>query len=392
MNMEANPMGVLVFESALTGHRRHYLEVAAKALEGADVKPVFCIPEEGEFSAPSCTIDRCVGKHSSSGPSSALARLKFLAQGILRHKPEVVIIPTGDGLAMLLWMLTPLFVLRGVRVACVLHRLRFGYDQGGRRGQMIRLLNYLSIVLSPRVDFFSVDEVPVKALAEGFNPFGLKVERMPDPLLAVERGSKEEARERLGLPARAKLLGCLGVIDERKGALEMLKVAENLPSDCFLLLAGKFSPAVEAEARRLSTLLGDRLICMNRFLEEGELFDALISLDGMVLLQRGHIGISSFALHAMRVGVPVFCAETPWFKLMHCQYPGTLTLNSDPAAMLQDMASWAGTVAGTRGAASAVARHFSKEQFSKVLRDFVRGGEMASLPAEDGPVQASSRS
>jgi hypothetical protein len=60
--------------------------------------------------------------------------------------------------------------------------------------------------------------------------------------------------------------------------------------------------------------------------------------------------------------------------------------------MLQDMASWAGTVAGTRGAASAVARHFSKEQFSKVLRDFVRGGEMASLPAEDGPVQASSRS
>jgi glycosyltransferase involved in cell wall biosynthesis len=327
----------------------------------------------------------------SGGIGSALARLKFLAAGILKHRPRFVIIPTGDGLAMFLWMLAPLLLLRRVRVACVLHRLRFGYDQGGRRGQVIRMLNYLSILLARRVDFFSVDEVPVKALADGFNPCGLEVERMPDPLLAVESGTKEEARRRLGLPSAGKLLGCLGVIDERKGALEMLKVAADLPADCYILLAGRFSPAVEAEAQRVSAILGDRLICMNRFLEEGELFDALVSLDGMVLLQRGHIGISSFALHAMRVGVPVFCAGTPWFKLMHDQFPGALAINHDPAAVLDEMASWVRDVAGSKGAASAIERHFSKEQFCKVLRDFIRAQEGLRLSARKEQAQAPSQ-
>jgi hypothetical protein len=55
------------------------------------------------------------------------------------------------------------------------------------------------------------------------------------------------------------------------------------------------------------------------------------------------------------------------------------------------MRSWVRDVAGSKGAASAIERHFSKEKFCKVLRDFIRAQEGLRLSARKEQAQAPSQ-
>ncbi len=93
---------------------------------------------------------------------------------------------------------------------------------------------------------------------------------IPDPITDTPIYDKQAAREALGLPCHARIVGCVGLINSRKGAdvlVKAFKLADLRETD-ILLLAGRLTP----ELKTLVAQANDpRIICKDYYLSESEL-------------------------------------------------------------------------------------------------------------------------
>lgn len=333
-------MKYLVYETSLDGHRRHYLSVIDQDLASDGGEWIYFLPEKGEISLKNGTLQQKIGSHSSKGMGSALARLRFLFLAIVSCRPNKVLIPTGDGLAQFLFLLSPLFLIFGCKVICVLHRAKFGYPVKNTRDRLIHLFSYITFRCAFRCTFLSVDVVPCEALKTGANPLGLKIGYLPDPLSSPPAKEKSASRTALGLSHDLEIFGCVGVIDQRKGADSLIRAASNIGGNQRILLAGKFAPEILAQLETVDSTTQSRLILINRFLDHDEMFSYICALDAMLMVQHGHTGISSFALHAVKYGIPLLCSATPWFHELQKQFPEVVTLAENGGNLGCLIASW----------------------------------------------------
>lgn len=357
----------VVFESSLDGHRRHYLSIIDKIATEDNLNLVYYLPLDRQLKLSDKTVLHRIAPHSSGGIGSALARLRYLVAAIMECRPDRVLIPTGDGLSQFLVFLWPLLFLTRCRVICVLHRAKFGYTVHGMRQRGIQWLSYLAYGLSRRCSFLSVDEVPVEALHTGLNPLGLRLTYLPDPLAAPPVKSRDAARRELGLPLDLRILGCIGVIDRRKGVHLIIKAADRLDPRYTLLLAGKFDEDITAQLRNIGEATALRFRLENRFLGEQEMFTYICALDGMLMLQPGHTGISSFALHSVKYGIPLACSDTPWFRLLLNRFPTVVTMIDMDEDLAPQINDWAACTKRAPAAQEEFAERYSVAAFRRAL-------------------------
>ncbi len=330
----------LVYETSLDGHRRHYLSVIDQGLASNDGGWIYFLPEEGEISLGNGTVHQKIGSHSSKGMGSALARLRFLFLAIVTCRPNKVLIPTGDGLAQFLFLLSPLFLIFGCKVVCVLHRAKFGYPVKNTRDRLIHLFSYITFRFAIRCRFLSVDVVPCEALKTGLNPLGLEIGYLADPLSSPPAKDRSVSRTALGLPQDVEILGCIGGIDRRKGGDYLIRAASSIRANQRILLAGKFAPEILDQLEKIDPITKSRLILVNRFLDHDEMFSYICSLDAMLMVQSGHTGISSFALHAVKYGIPVIGSDTSWFQLLKKQFTSLVAIVKEPENLGSYIAQW----------------------------------------------------
>jgi glycosyltransferase involved in cell wall biosynthesis len=139
---------------------------------------------------------------------------------------------------------------------------------------------------------------------------------MPDPVEVPPPLDKHTARMRLGMPVTGVVVGCVGVLDDRKGILLVLDAFEKamLPNDVRLLLVGTCSPAVRERVSRLRALqmYTERVHLHDRWVTDEDMMTALAAMDVVAVAYPGHVGSASIVLRAMAAERPVLGSSTLW--------------------------------------------------------------------------------
>jgi glycosyltransferase involved in cell wall biosynthesis len=124
------------------------------------------------------------------------------------------------------------------------------------------------------------------------------------------------ARKTLGMPECGKVVGCVGVLNERKGIDLLLKAfaSSSLERSDRLLLVGRLSDSLERLiADEYSSLLTqDRLVIRDRFVTGLEMATALCAMDLVCTPYREQYGIGSVILNANIMGRPVLSSNSGW--------------------------------------------------------------------------------
>jgi glycosyltransferase involved in cell wall biosynthesis len=127
-------------------------------------------------------------------------------------------------------------------------------------------------------------------------------------------------------------------MDTRKG-IDLLIAAfatGALGCDCRLLLAGLLSPDVQ------SLLIGpmaelvhqERIIVINRYLDDSELHAAMSALDVVCTPYPRHIGSASIVIRAAAAGRPVVASDFGWLGMVVPRFNlGWLCDDSDPRSL-----------------------------------------------------------
>ena len=137
---------------------------------------------------------------------------------------------------------------------------------------------------------------------------GLLFKRLRDPALCSAHASDRAAiRERQGLPPDRRLVGVLGLVDERKCVPLVGAATFAAGPDVDLLLAGGVSEDVEAWLQSLAPELRSRVHVRAGFLSEADLDECTAACDVVSVVQIAP-GPSGIMGKAQMAGVPVLSA------------------------------------------------------------------------------------
>lgn len=168
------------------------------------------------------------------------------------------------------------------------------------------------------------DQLAIDYLAKN-DPATLSfVKGIPDPITATIEVDKVSARRLFDLPINSRIIGCLGVINERKGADVLLNafLLAKLKESDILLLAGKLSPELKEQV----TLSQDkRIVCLDRYLSETELSNAISAMDLVVTPYKQVVGSASIIIRAAVANRMVLSSDTGWAGAIVPKYQLGLT-------------------------------------------------------------------
>jgi glycosyltransferase involved in cell wall biosynthesis len=146
-----------------------------------------------------------------------------------------------------------------------------------------------------------------QGLADDMAALGMPAERIAVHRTGLDRGvfrplDRAECRVRLGLPADAPVLACVGALIERKGQRFAIDALGALPGAVLVLAgAGPDEAALRAQAERLG--LADRVRLLGA-VPHGELPVALSAADVFVLPSASE-GLANAWVEALACGTPV---------------------------------------------------------------------------------------
>lgn len=146
-------------------------------------------------------------------------------------------------------------------------------------------------------------------------------------------GDRAAARQALGLPANAKLVGCSGRLEEVKGQKVLLQALALLPEGVHVALAGIGS--TEAALRTLAQELGiaDRVHFLGRIDAMPTFYQAL----DLFCLPSFQEGMPLSPLEAQACGIPALVTDAGGSRETLCPDSGRLVPVGDPAAMSKVM-------------------------------------------------------
>lgn len=137
------------------------------------------------------------------------------------------------------------------------------------------------------------------------------VSLVPDPISETKLHDKRDARQALSLPIGCRIIGCVGLLDERKGTDILIKsfVSSNIEITDKLLLAGTLSPGVRDLVHKIDH---PNIIAYDRYVTEEELSLALSASDLIATPYPDVVGSASIVIRAAMAGRMVLTNDTGW--------------------------------------------------------------------------------
>ena len=386
-------MKVLVFDRAMrvVGHRLPYAALVADSLsEEHDV--ILAIPdrlrdksEATAYLKSHFRTDYFVTKDRKSGIGIAFETRRNLIRLIKKHNPDVIAIPTGDGLVQICGFLNI-----------------FGISSFSRKPIHICIMRGLQIL----------PEKPVKQWLSRFTWWGLKkgpwkslllidprewnrlkpaekkrIGLCPDPVPITLPVSKIDARHKLNLPLDGKLIVAAGEQSKRKGSDLLIQsfVSGNFDESTYLVLMGKLTDASKRLIEQHKTDEKDqsKIIVHDRFLSENEFQNAILASDIVAAPYRSVNRPSGIVLRCMRWQRLLVLNNKGWLRWINDHYDVGISGNAENAIEYGE-ALLKGLEASEKYKLSHQARAFvefnSEEKFRQLWKNIILAGQIPSPP------------
>ncbi len=227
--------------------------------------------------------------------------------------------------------------LKGVRIFWTAHNL-YPHD-GGRELWAHRVARRLVVALSERI--FVHGPSAASTLAREFPGsrgkqvlinHGHWIDYYP------QRHARAQARALLGLRPEAFVYGFVGSCKPYKGLEELITAFGRQAGDCLLMIAGHFQSAhYLAEIRlRLAALPAGRVVLIERFLSDDEIYTHVAAIDALVLPFREVLTSGSLLL-GLSFGTPVVAPRIGAVVDVMNQHTGVLYDPQQPQALAEAM-------------------------------------------------------
>ena len=338
-------MKVLIFDRCFSarGHRIPYASLVAEAFTDDDVVMALPTQMQGEPILSDYFSDRIeLLFFKTQQESHGIARIReawrCLREQIKRCRPDVVAIPTGDGLAF--WggvrNLVGLAGTGGVPIDICLMRGHFRSQSDSLIKKTISNLKWWIVSKGPWRRILLVDP---RSFDELKDPTSSGVELCPDPAPPQKFSDQAEARAALDLPETGRIIISVGNQEIRKGTDLLLLAFEQaqLETDDYLVLIGRFDTSIKllAEKIMLSESVGHRLVIRDCFVSDDELQQAVIASDLVAIPYRDVERPSGIITRAVAWKRPLIGTNRGWIKWFLEKYEAgfpTLPENTDSFA------------------------------------------------------------
>jgi glycosyltransferase involved in cell wall biosynthesis len=242
-----------------------------------------------------------------------------LKEALARHRPDHVYVPTADSISQVMGLATAMGrrdIPRGVETEAALHRCGFAYPATSLRKTLFYRTGFYAHALAPWTRLFNVDLVAYEWIQRRGGNLAKRNFLLPDPVDDHPQIDRVAARRRLGIPEEGPWIGCVGILNSRKG-VDLLLAAfreAKLSSSARLLLAGQHDELIR---NLLATDYAElvrkgRVVSLDRYLEISELYDAIAALDVVCPPYNRQMAISSIVLRAAAAGRPVLTTDDGW--------------------------------------------------------------------------------
>lgn len=358
MNNASKCKKILIFEPSHTGHYLKYVALIAEMFHkhGYDIifassTDTFSSIEYETFLRPCRGFFHPIKVPLLWEPKSFVIRVTMnslnLARLIRETRPDLVFIPFLDSCFYVFGVLRRVLRALGrsdaIEIEGILFRGGFAYNEfESTIGKKFKTWLAKAII---RWGCFSriliLDEILYNFVKRDISDCHTQLCLCPDPIESVQFHEKVSFRKIYGIPADAKILGCFGVIHERKGidllvrAFLQYKAAETE----YLLLVGKHSSNIKKMLAGIGA--HSNIISIDRFVDDAELLSAINAADVIAATYRCHVGSASMVIRAAAAGKPILGSDFGWVGHTIRKYElGYVCDVEDEHSLLKGM-SWA---------------------------------------------------
>jgi glycosyltransferase involved in cell wall biosynthesis len=323
-------MKVMIFTPFWQGHHLDHAALLSHALSPL-VDDVVLLTSRDAVTSPeyqiqlserptNLTVDASVGDLQPTGRFPRMNRARrawdALTSGVERHKPDRLMIPTADFLLPGSAMFARRLALPASRVDALFLVGTFAYAGLPWRYRMRGRMELFSIKHSPFGRIFFLDPLVHEWVRARQPALARRCFLSPDPVSPVPRPDQASSRLRFGIPSSARVIGCVGVLDARKGVDEFVRSFGQcrVRDDYRVFLAGKTDASVMRAYEGLSPEHRSRVVHINRLLSSDE-FAAAVSASDVVAMPYhypNHLGSASVLIRAVAGQRPVLAAEKGW--------------------------------------------------------------------------------
>lgn len=321
-------MRVLIFEPDHTGHHLHHVRALAGAFSDLGTEVTVALdraaPASREYDVhlgDLCAhVDASMPESEGTPLARAVAAARALAAAVRRHRPDHVLVPYGDGLTQVLGVgrlvaFNPF--PRGVEAETLLMRGGFAYPRERRREALRDQVTLSAMALAPWTRIHHLDPLPYDIVQKRGGALARRSRVIPEPVESSPCLDRLEARRQLGVPEDGPYVGCVGMLDGRKGVDRLVRafveVAPRLPSARLLLMGRVKAPVDAALAGEGAALVrSGRIVVVDRYVSDEELGTAFSALDLVCTPYPRHIGSSGVVVRAAAAERPLLGSDFGW--------------------------------------------------------------------------------
>ncbi len=326
-------MHALVFDAAHTGHHLTYVGYMLPALKQLTPRVTFVTSSQavasGEYEekvkpiSDGIEIDSDLNYKHDTPLKTAVTNLRALRQAVLRHRPDHVFVPSADGVSQLIGLQRLLGMRpfpKGTQAEAALHGTRFASVQPTLHRRLSGRLSVAANAAASWDRLFYVDVLGYDYVQHRGGGLAARCELLPDPILPRPPLTPVEARQKLGLPADGRYIGCCGTLNRAKGIDRLVHAFKraNLGATDRLLLAGRvsddFKPWLENELAPL--VQSGNAVLIDRFLTDEEMHATLSAMDVVSVAYPRHYAIASILLRAAAAQRPVISSTFGWVGMV----------------------------------------------------------------------------
>lgn len=342
-------MKILVFDYCLkvTGHRLHYATLVAEAFsEMHDV--VLGLPNIIEHEPQVAALfsrSFCVDFFAVRGKTEpvkgffdslfkAFKARTCLIRLVKHHQPDLVAIPTADGLALVTSLLNffPSTALRRPIIDICLMRGPQCYSKQVLK-QAISNVKWWLVRQGPWQRILMMDP---REWSRVDNAIAQRVFLCPDPVPTQNHRDRQIARELLNLPMDGRMVVSVGPQNMRKGSDLLIKgfAAANLNENDRLVMIGRIDPVITPLIESLKQRAGfdQRLIVRDEFVSEDEFQMAIVASNVVAVPYRSVDRPSGIVCRAMAWERPLIMTNRGWLRWVLENFGAGLGADStDPA-------------------------------------------------------------
>ena len=220
----------------------------------------------------------------------------------------------------------------------------YGLFKGYHQTTRDRLVSYRKAFLLRRVlknkqlrNLLSVDGTAVPYIQSHF-PTGAHISHFPDsfPRTITSDETIEQRRATLGIEPARKVFCLIGVLDSRKGPLQLLEAIQHIPDSIAtticVLLVGRTADELRAQITdaiaKIKIYSKVQVILQDSYITPSEVLSYYALSDVMLTTYQFHKGSSSALIHAAHAKKPVLSSDFGWIGHMVRTYSLGIDIDS----------------------------------------------------------------